>query len=87
LFRAWVVVSKRLDHGSQAVMIRLYGLEVFCFGTGWLFLKDWITGQARDDTALLLGGGLFRGRVFVLKDWIPGQVTPPNRYALRRGPR
>ena len=20
------------------------------------------------------------------KDWIPGQVTPPNRYALRRGP-
>jgi len=22
-----------------------------------------------------------------LKDWIPGQVTPPNRYALWRGPR
>ena len=21
------------------------------------------------------------------KDWIPGQVTPPNRYALWRGPR
>ena len=22
-----------------------------------------------------------------IKDWIPGQVTTPNRYALRRGPR
>jgi len=21
------------------------------------------------------------------KDWIPGQLTPPNRYALWRGPR
>ena len=39
-----------------------------------MFLKDWITGQARDDTALWLGGGLFRGRVFVLKDWITGQA-------------
>jgi len=22
-----------------------------------------------------------------LKDWITAQTTPPNRYALRRGPR
>ena len=25
--------------------------------------------------------------IIIQKDWIPGNVTPPNRYALRRGPR
>jgi len=25
--------------------------------------------------------------MIILKDWIPGQITPPNRFALWRGPR
>ena len=29
----------------------------------------------------------FRTGWLFLKDWIPGQATPPNRYALWRGPR
>ena len=51
------------------------------------FPKDWITGQARDDTMCSLGVFCFGTGWLFLKDWITGQVTPPNRYALRWGPR
>ena len=35
LFRGWVVVSKRLDHGSQAVMTRFLVWGVAFLGVGW----------------------------------------------------
>ena len=62
-----------------------------------------IRGKIRGLARIIVWCALFPGRVFtlsfsfnlcnlcnlwiLLKDWIPGQVTPPNRCALWRGPR
>ena len=39
------LVSKRLDHGSQAVMTQNIVCRWFVSGLGGLFPKDWITGK------------------------------------------
>jgi hypothetical protein len=36
LFQGWLLVSKRLDHGSQAVMTRFLGLVGLVSGLGGL---------------------------------------------------
>ena len=55
----WLVVPKRLDHGSSHPAKPLRALAgtptgrddtvfwsvVFCFGVCWLFRKDWIPGR------------------------------------------
>ena len=43
--------------------------------------------DTRPNPVLLIRVNLCNLWMIILKDWIPGQATPPNRYALRRGPR
>jgi hypothetical protein len=65
LFPGWLLVSKRLDPGSSKLARddTVHRLVCFVLWSGWLFLKDWITVQARDDTVNSLVD-LFSGAPF-----------------------
>jgi|GEM_PF-4483296 len=56
-------------------------------GLAGLFQKTGSRLAGRDDTVCCLGWFVLGSGWVVSKDWITAQVTPPNRYALWRGPR
>jgi len=56
-------------------------------GLAGLFQKTGSRLAGRDDTVCSLGWFVFGSGWVVSKDWITALVTPPNRYALWRGPR